>query len=90
MAQALAYAETGHLCLSTLHANNANQTLQRILNFFPENAHRQLRMDLSQHLRAIVSQRLVPANDGARVPAVEILTNTPMYPICWSAARSTD
>ncbi|WP_440995213.1 PilT/PilU family type 4a pilus ATPase [Arhodomonas sp. SL1] len=77
MAQALAYAETGHLCLSTLHANNANQTLQRILNFFPENAHRQLRMDLSQHLRAIVSQRLVPAKDGGRVPAVEILTNTP-------------
>ncbi|MCS4504352.1 Twitching mobility protein [wastewater metagenome] len=77
MAHALAYAETGHLCLSTLHANNANQTLDRILNFFPETAHHQLRNDLSQHLCAIVSQRLIPAREGGRVPAVEILLNTP-------------
>ncbi len=77
MAHAIAYAETGHLCLSTLHANNANQTLDRIINFFPDTAHRQLRNDLAQNLRAIVSQRLLPTTDGKRVPAVEILLNTP-------------
>lgn len=77
MAHAIAYAETGHLCLSTLHANNANQTLDRILNFFPDSAHRQLRMDLAQNLRAIVSQRLLPTVDGKRIPAVEILLSTP-------------
>lgn len=77
MKHAIAYAETGHLCLSTLHANNANQTLDRIINFFPESAHHQLFVDLSEHLHAIVSQRLVPSTDGKRVPAVEILINTP-------------
>ena len=77
MKHALAYAETGHLCISTLHANNANQALDRILNFFPETAHAQILMDLSLHLRAIVSQRLANGVDGARVPAVEIMINTP-------------
>ncbi len=78
MESAIKYAETGHLCLSTLHANNANQTLDRIINFFPDSAHRQLRLDLSLNLRGIVSQRLVPGKDGAkRVAAVEVMLNTP-------------
>ncbi len=77
MQQALAYADTGHLCLSTLHATNAAQTLERIINFFPENAHRQLYMDLSLNLRAIVSQRLVMGMDKKRLPAVEVMLNTP-------------
>jgi twitching motility protein PilU len=77
MQQAITYAETGHLCLSTLHANNANQTLDRIINFFPDSAHQQLFTDLSLNLRAVVSQRLVIGTDGKRVPAVEILLNTP-------------
>jgi len=75
--QAIAYANTGHLCLSTLHASNANQTLDRIINFFPDSAHHQLFMDLSLNLRAIISQRLVIGIDGKRLPAVEILLNTP-------------
>jgi len=77
MQHALAYAETGHLCLSTLHANNANQALERILNFFPEDAHRQLQMDLSLNLRAVISQRLVKGLSEKLVPAIEILLNTP-------------
>jgi twitching motility protein PilU len=77
MKHAIAYAETGHLCLSTLHSNNANQTLDRIVNFYSETAHRQLFVDLSDHLQAIVSQRLVPSTNGRRVPAVEILVRTP-------------
>ncbi len=77
MQHALAYAETGHLCLSTLHANNANQTLDRIINFFPETAHRQLFVDLSLYLQAIISQRLIPTREGGRVPAVELLLRTP-------------
>lgn len=77
MKHAIAYAETGHLCLSTLHANNANQTLDRIVNFFPDSAHHQLFNDLADHLRAIVSQRLVRTKDGKRAPAVEILIRTP-------------
>ena len=77
MQHAIAYAETGHLCLSTLHANNANQTLDRIINFFPETAHHQLFVDLSLHLQAIVSQRLVPSLDGKRMPAVELMIRTP-------------
>lgn len=77
MQHAIAYAETGHLCLSTLHANNANQALERIINFFPESAHRQLFLDLSMHLEAIVSQRLIQSLDGQRVPAVELLIRTP-------------
>jgi twitching motility protein PilU len=77
MQAAIAYAETGHLCLSTLHANNANQTLDRIINFFPETAHHQLLMDLSANLQAVVSQRLVKGIDAKRVPAVEMLLRTP-------------
>jgi twitching motility protein PilU len=77
MQQALAYAETGHLCVSTLHASNANQTLDRILNFFPETAHSQILMDLSLHLKAIVAQRLCHGIDGKRVAAVEMMSNTP-------------
>jgi twitching motility protein PilU len=74
---ALSYAETGHLCLSTLHSNNANGALERIVNFFPEDARSQLLMDLSLNLRAIVSQRLIKSLSGGLVPAVEVLLNTP-------------
>jgi len=77
MKHAIAYADTGHLCLSTLHSNNASQTMDRIINFFPESAHHQLFVDLSEHLKAIVSQRLIPSVDGKRVPAVEVLVRTP-------------
>ncbi|MBC7514770.1 MAG: PilT/PilU family type 4a pilus ATPase [Herminiimonas sp.] len=78
MEHAIAFAETGHLCLGTLHANNANQTMDRIINFFPEERRNQLLMDLSSNLRAIVSQRLVKTEDGAgRKAAIEILLNTP-------------
>jgi twitching motility protein PilU len=77
MQAAIAYAETGHLCISTLHANNANQTLDRIINFFPEPAQAQVRADLSQNLMAVVSQRLLPAVNGGRLPAVEVLVSTP-------------
>ncbi|MCP4996149.1 MAG: PilT/PilU family type 4a pilus ATPase [Gammaproteobacteria bacterium] len=76
MQHAIAYAETGHLCLSTLHANNANQALDRIVNFFPDSAHRQLYQDLSLNLKAVISQRLVKSKDGKRVPAVEIMLLT--------------
>ncbi len=77
MRHAIHFAETGHICLSTLHANNASQTLERVINFFPDTAHHGLLMDLSQHLKAIISQRLIPGIDVKRVPAVEILLNTP-------------
>ncbi|MES2625493.1 MAG: PilT/PilU family type 4a pilus ATPase [Pseudomonadota bacterium] len=73
MQAAIAYAETGHLCLSTLHSNNASQTIDRIVNFFPEAAHKQLLLDLSLNLRAVVSQRLVKGLDGARHAAVEVM-----------------
>lgn len=76
MEHALAFAETGHLCLSTLHANNANQALDRIINFFPEERRAQLLMDLSLNLQAFISQRLVPTVDGKRVAAIEILLGT--------------
>ena len=79
MDYANAFAETGHLCLSTLHANNTNQALDRIINFFTEDRRHQLLMDLSLNLKAVVSQRLIPRADGkGRVPAVEILINTPL------------
>ncbi|WP_133140903.1 PilT/PilU family type 4a pilus ATPase [Legionella genomosp. 1] len=77
MRHAIAYAETGHLCLSTLHANNANQALDRVLNFFPDDARQQLLLDLSLNLRAVISLRLVPGIEKQRVPAVEILLNSP-------------
>ncbi len=78
MEHALAFAETGHLAISTLHANNANQALDRIINFFPEDRRQQLLMDLSLNLRAFVSQRLVPTVDGKRAAAIEILLGTPL------------
>ncbi len=78
MEHAIAFAETGHLCLGTLHANSANQTIDRIINFFPEERRNQLLMDLSANLRAIISQRLVRTQDGkGRKAAIEILLNTP-------------
>ncbi|MDP3332325.1 MAG: PilT/PilU family type 4a pilus ATPase [Methylococcaceae bacterium] len=76
MEHALAFAETGHLCLSTLHANNANQALDRIINFFPEERRNQLLLDLSLNLKAFVSQRLVPTVEGKRTAAIEILLGT--------------
>ena len=79
MQYAMAYAETGHLCLSTIHANNANQALDRILSFFSKERREQLLLDLSLNLRAVVSQRLIPRTDGkGRIPAVEILLNSPL------------
>ena len=79
MEHAVAFAETGHLCLATLHSNSANQALDRIINFFPEERRAQLLMDLSLNLKAIVSQRLIPMAAGkGRVPAVEILLNSPL------------
>lgn len=77
MEHALAFAETGHLCLSTLHANNANQAMDRIINFFPEERHKQLLQDLSLNLRGMISQRLIPTVDGKRAAAIEILLGTP-------------
>ncbi|PCJ30841.1 MAG: type IV pili twitching motility protein PilT [Gammaproteobacteria bacterium] len=77
MKHAINYAETGHLCLATLHANNANQALDRILNFFPDLAHKQLLTDLSLNLKGIISQRLLRSVDGKLVPAVEVMLNTP-------------
>ena len=78
MEHAIAFAETGHLCLGTLHANSANQTIERIINFFPEERRNQLLMDLSANLRSIISQRLIRKEDGnGRCAAIEILINTP-------------
>ena len=79
MEHAVAFSETGHLCLATLHANSANQALDRIINFFPEERRAQLLMDLSLNIKAMVSQRLIPKQDGrGRVAVVEVLLNTPL------------
>ena len=79
MEYAVAFAETGHLCLATLHANSANQALDRIINFFPEERREQLLMDLSLNIKALISQRLIPKKDGAgRAAAIEILLNSPL------------
>ena len=78
MEAAIAFAETGHICLATLHSNNADQTIERILNFFPEGAHKNVLMNLALNLKAVVSQRLVLGVDGRRLPATEVLINTPM------------
>ncbi|MDO4592417.1 MAG: PilT/PilU family type 4a pilus ATPase [Comamonadaceae bacterium] len=79
MEHAINFSETGHLCLATLHANNANQAIDRIVNFFPEERREQLLMDLSLNLRAMISQRLLPKQDGAgRIAAMEILLHTPL------------
>jgi twitching motility protein PilU len=77
MESAIAFAETGHLCLATLHSNNANQAIERVLNFFPPSRQHEIRLQLSLNLRAIVSQRLVPSTDGGRAAALEILLDTP-------------
>ncbi|HEY4663548.1 MAG TPA: PilT/PilU family type 4a pilus ATPase [Comamonas sp.] len=79
MEHAIAFSETGHLCLATLHANNANQALDRIVNFFPEDRREQLLMDLSLNLRGMISQRLLPKEEGkGRIAALEVLLNTPL------------
>ncbi|MCZ6855731.1 MAG: PilT/PilU family type 4a pilus ATPase, partial [Gammaproteobacteria bacterium] len=79
MEHAITFAETGHLCLCTLHANNANQALDRIIHFFPSDRHDQIWMDLSLNLRAMVAQQLVPTVDGqSRQAAIEVLVNTPL------------
>lgn len=79
MEHAIAFAETGHLCLATLHANNTNQALDRIINFFPETRHKQLLLDLSLNVKAFISQRLLPTPSGkGRRAAVEVLLNTPL------------
>ncbi len=79
MDYAVAFAETGHLCLATLHANSTNQAIDRIINFFPEERRQQLLMDLSLNLRAMVSQRLLPKKDGkGRVAAIEVMLNSPL------------
>ncbi|HRZ61975.1 MAG TPA: PilT/PilU family type 4a pilus ATPase, partial [Rubrivivax sp.] len=79
MDHAVAFAETGHLCMATLHANSSNQALDRIINFFPEERRAQLLMDLSLNLKALVSQRLLPHQEGkGRTAAVEIMLNTPL------------
>ena len=79
MEYAIQFAETGHLCLSTLHSNNTNQAIDRIINFFPEERRQQLLMDLSLNMRGMVSQRLIARKDGkGRVPAVEVMLNTPL------------
>jgi twitching motility protein PilU len=79
MEHAIAFSETGHLCLATLHANSANQALDRIVNFFPEERRPQLLMDISLNLRALVSQRLVPRqNSKGRVAAIEVMLNSPL------------
>ena len=77
MEAAIAFAETGHLCLSTLHSNNSNQAIERIMNFFPPVRHVQIYLQLSLNLRAIISQRLIPSSDGRRVAALEIMMGTP-------------
>lgn len=79
MEHAIAFAETGHLCLTTLHANSTNQALDRIINFFPDERRSQLLMDLSLNLKGLISQRLIPKIDSAgRVPAIEVMLNTPL------------
>jgi len=77
MEHALEFAETGHLCMATLHANNANQALERVLNFFPEEMHPQVRLNLAMNMKAVLSQRLVKTQDSGRQVAVEIMMNTP-------------
>ena len=77
MEAAINFAETGHLCLATMHSNNANQALERVMNFFSSDRHRQIYLQLSLNIRAIISQRLVPTIDNSRIPAVEIMIGSP-------------
>jgi twitching motility protein PilU len=78
MEHAINFAETGHLVLATLHANSANQAMDRIINFFPEDKRQQLLMDLSLNMKAIISQRLIRRENGGRIAAMEIMINTPL------------
>jgi twitching motility protein PilU len=88
MEHAVAFAETGHLCLCTLHANNANQALDRIIHFFPTDRHSQVWMDLSLNLKAMVAQQLIPTVDGqGRRAAIEVLINTPLMATTSARAR---
>jgi twitching motility protein PilU len=77
MQQAMSYAETGHLCVSTLHSNNANQAIERILNLFPEDARHQALMDLAFNLKGVIAQRLIPGINGRLVPAIEVMVQSP-------------
>jgi twitching motility protein PilU len=77
MQHALNYSETGHLCLSTLHSNNANQAIERIINFFPEESRKQTLLDLSLNLRAVIAQRLIQGSDDRLIPATEIMLQSP-------------
>ena len=77
MKHALAFAETGHMCFTTLHASNSNQAIERVLGFFPDSAHKQLMLEMSQHIKAVVSQRLARGTNGKRVPVVEVMMMTP-------------
>jgi len=90
MQHAIAYADTGHLCISTLHANNANQAIERIIKFFPEDSRRGLLMDLSMNLRAIVSQRLIPGLAQQAVPAVEVMLVSPLVSDLIQDGRTDD
>ena len=77
MEAAVTFAETGHLCLATIHSNNANQAMERVINLFPHDLHKQLFLDLSMNVRAVISQRLVQGIDSFRVAAIEIMLATP-------------
>ena len=78
MESAISFAETGHLCLATLHANNSDQAIERVLNFFPSHTHKNVLMNLALNVKAIIAQRLVKDIEGKRRPAIEILINTPL------------
>ena len=78
MEAAISFAETGHLCLATIHANNSDQAIERVLNFFPSDSHKNILLNLALNIKAIISQRLVKDHDGLRLPSIEILVNTPM------------
>ncbi|MGZ5013991.1 MAG: ATPase, T2SS/T4P/T4SS family, partial [Methylobacter sp.] len=77
MSAALELANTGHLCISTMHANNANQAMERVINMYPHDHHAQLFMDLAVNLNAVISQRLIPDKAGRRCAAIEVMINTP-------------
>ncbi|MCF6319815.1 MAG: Flp pilus assembly complex ATPase component TadA, partial [Proteobacteria bacterium] len=78
MEAAISFAETGHLCLATIHANNSDQAIERVLNFFPSDTHKNVLLNLALNVKAIIAQRLVKDKNGLRLPAIEILINTPV------------
>ena len=90
MKHALAFAETGHLCFSTLHASNANQAVERVIGFFPDSSHKQLLLEMSLHVKAVVSQRLARGVDGKRVPIIEIMMMTPLIADLVSQGRLSE